>query len=53
MIVVSCIDIIVAVIPDIAALSAVYTGIVGAPGSLIVYTIIISAGRTVIADGIP
>ena len=44
MIVVSCIDIIVAVIPDIAALSAVYTCIVVTSGSLIAHTIIISAG---------
>jgi hypothetical protein len=44
MIVVSCIDSIVAAIPAIAALSAAYTGIIGTSGSLIVYTIIISAG---------
>jgi hypothetical protein len=43
MIVASRIDIIVAAIPDIAALTAVYTGIAGVSGILIVYTIIISA----------
>jgi len=43
-VVVSCIDSIIAVIPHVAALSAVYTCIVVTSGSLIAHTIIISAG---------
>jgi hypothetical protein len=40
----SCSNSIVAVIPDIAALSTVYNRSVGTPGSTVVYTVIISAG---------